>query len=851
MVDETESQFESQSNDDADSVESDGDETVSAEESSDDPSEVSLEPESESESVVASEADGVTSDESESLTSDESQSESLTSADSESLTSDESQSDSLTSDESQTDSLTNNELQSDSLTSSGSQTDSFTNSGSFRDSFNDYLNDSLGGSSDSGSFGDAVSIRMRSAARAQFNEMSGEFLRTERGVALINGIYRPIRDLGQGGKGKVILAEHVLLESPVALKLLHQSFSQDPRELERLRKEASICASLSHENLVRVRDFGTTDDGAAFIVMDYAEGQSLKQILNSRTTRDNSELLDILCQVTRGLAYLHANNITHRDVKPENILVGSDGAVRLIDFGIAKPEYQDGAVQALTQTGELLGSPYYMSPEQCKGGGKVDNRSDLYGLGCVIFEIVKGKPPLRGQTILKTLDMHINDAPSREGADANDIDGALLRIALKCLEKLPENRYQSASELQSAIEGLKSRYGAAAHERTLKIALTTAVICIVIAFGASGYFLGKASEQNIVALQAEPERAVTRSYYATNLATSLTALNAFGASNDVFEKSLSSPDLSDAVACNVAVQYCQSLMVSAQDRWQEEILEVYKRLEPRVDRLSTADKAMYKDVGIGAAPLLYNYAAEASFDKTNLAPALALANKGINLVKRYPKSKWTLAELRFTRGLILDMQDKPDEAIDDLEYCVNEFKKIYGNGGSSVVTQLRGGFQPTLLTQSYSVLHHAYLKKAEFAKADECIAEVQNRLYQVGIPLVPYRSCVGEVRSVLIDQMSNVAPAEKDGRRIRTGIRPLWHGRGTQNLSEVEGPHNPTGLPGAQSLGSPNGPRGQGNIAPAHRSADAVGTHSPSKTSDSQSPTGAHNTEAPAGLHFD
>lgn len=601
------------------------------------------------------------------------------------------------------------------------------------------------------SLGDAL-IRMRTA-----QHISGKVEGISETTDLINGTYKQIRLIGQGAKGRVILAEHILLETRVALKLLHPGFCREFRELERLRQEASICASCDHRNLVRVRDFGTTSDGSAFIVLDYAEGRSLREILDTRATRDNEKLLDVLSQVTLGIMYLHENNIMHRDIKPENILVGTDGVVKLIDFGIAKPEYQDGAVQALTQTGELLGSPYYMSPEQCQGGKQTDNRSDLYSLGCVIFEMVNGKPPLRGETILKTLDMHVNQAPSREGSDVKSVDGALLRIALKCLAKRPEDRYQTASEIHNQIEALKPRAQLTKTEQYIKIAMGALCVLVLISVAAVSFYFGKNSVDQV---QGVSVRDAIRALFATSQASSMTHICAYKGSTDVLEKVLESPDLNDAIACNVGVQYCQNIALHKGDTAKKDLLIAYQKLEPRLANLSKADKSAYKDIGIGAAPMLYLYGAQAMFKENDLETPLALVNKGINLVKRYPKSKWTLGELRLMRGLIFDMQGKYDDAIEDLEFSVFEFRKDYGDGGHSIVTS-KLDLTPT--TYASSVLCHALLAKGDTAKADEYFNDMQNRASQLRFNLTPFRNSYANIRQSLIVQLTGKSP-RKGGR---------------------------------------------------------------------------------------
>ncbi len=271
------------------------------------------------------------------------------------------------------------------------------------------------------------------------------------------GRYKVLSILGKGGMSTVYKAQHTYMDRVVALKLLHPHLVSDPTSVQRFKQEGKAAASLSHPNVITVFDFGINDEGIAYMVMDYLEGPSLGDLLDRGGPIPEAEAIDIFRQVCKGLSHAHKKGVIHRDLKPRNLVlaVEEDGSVllKIVDFGIAKIVPQDGAEsQHLTQTGEVFGSPIYMSPEQCSGL-PLDLRSDIYSLGCVMYEVLTGTPPLCGMNAVETMSMHVNDEPLSFKAVAPNINLSydMEQIVLRCLEKKTKKRYQTCAEVLEAL----------------------------------------------------------------------------------------------------------------------------------------------------------------------------------------------------------------------------------------------------------------------------------------------------------------------------------------------------------------------------------------------------------------
>lgn len=262
--------------------------------------------------------------------------------------------------------------------------------------------------------------------------------------------------LGLGGMSIVYKARHRLMERTVAIKMLHNTFKEDITSLERFKLEAQAASSLNHTNIITVYDFGVTPEGELFFVMDCLEGENLKELIERKGRVPYQRALPIFRQVCDGLDAAHKKGIVHRDLKSANVVLlkeDNNEIVKIVDFGIAKMLPGSGKEhQQLTQTGEVFGSPIYMSPEQCIGK-TLDARSDIYALGCLMYETLTGDPPLLGDNVLETMNKHVNDLPKpiyEAYPDVNcptDLD----ELILKCMAKNPDHRYQSAAEVRDIL----------------------------------------------------------------------------------------------------------------------------------------------------------------------------------------------------------------------------------------------------------------------------------------------------------------------------------------------------------------------------------------------------------------
>ncbi|HYY74306.1 MAG TPA: protein kinase, partial [Solirubrobacterales bacterium] len=215
--------------------------------------------------------------------------------------------------------------------------------------------------------------------------------------------YRLEARLGSGGMSTVYLARDETLERPVAVKVMHREISDQPDQLERFRREARAVAQLSHPNVVAVIDAGE-DGGYPYIVLECVEGETLKQRIERVGRLPVDEAAAYAIEIGRGLATAHARRLVHRDVKPQNVLIDSDGRAKVTDFGIARSLESDG----LTKTGRVLGTTDYVSPEQAMGQG-VDARSDIYSLGVLLYEMLTGEVPFRAETVVAVAMKHVNE----------------------------------------------------------------------------------------------------------------------------------------------------------------------------------------------------------------------------------------------------------------------------------------------------------------------------------------------------------------------------------------------------------------------------------------------------------
>lgn len=276
--------------------------------------------------------------------------------------------------------------------------------------------------------------------------------------------YEIIEQVGRGGMGTVFKARHKDLNEIVAVKVVNPELLLKGGDTtsKRFLAEAKAASRLKHPNLISLRDYGVTTDGAAYMVMDYAEGESLEQFLRRKGKLTVAEALPIALGICTGLIEAHENGLVHRDIKPANILLspvpGSEGAVycpRILDFGVARVT-SGTETQGLTGTGEIFGSPLYMAPEQGLSS-KVDARADLYALGCLLFEMLTGSPPYAGETAIQTVMLHLSaPLPDADRVAGQSLPHGLARVLNFCLQKSPDQRYQTVTDLKRDLERVLS-----------------------------------------------------------------------------------------------------------------------------------------------------------------------------------------------------------------------------------------------------------------------------------------------------------------------------------------------------------------------------------------------------------
>ncbi len=252
---------------------------------------------------------------------------------------------------------------------------------------------------------------------------------------MLSGRYRLEAKLGSGGMSTVYLALDEVLDRPVAIKLLHREISEEADQLERFRREARAAARLSHPNLVGVIDAGE-DDGRPYIVFEYIEGRTLKRRLQEEGRLPIDEAVAYAIEIGRGLTAAHARKLVHRDVKPQNVLIDPDGRAKVTDFGIARSLESKG----LTATGRVLGTTDYVSPEQAMGED-VDERSDVYSLGVVLYEMLTGDVPFRAETQVGVAMKHVNEPMPDVQTKRPEVSAAVASVVDRATTKDPRDRY--------------------------------------------------------------------------------------------------------------------------------------------------------------------------------------------------------------------------------------------------------------------------------------------------------------------------------------------------------------------------------------------------------------------------
>ncbi|GAA3812768.1 protein kinase [Streptomyces phyllanthi] len=282
-----------------------------------------------------------------------------------------------------------------------------------------------------------------------------------------DGRYRLTRRLGRGGMAEVFAAEDVRLGRTVAVKLLRSDLAEDPVSKARFTREAQSVAGLNHHAIVAVYDSGediVNGTPAPYIVMELVEGRTIRDLLINAEAPGPEQALIIVSGVLEALAYSHQHGIVHRDIKPANVIITNTGAVKVMDFGIARALH--GASTTMTQTGMVMGTPQYLSPEQALGKA-VDHRSDLYATGCLLYELLALRPPFVGETPLSVVYQHVQDIPVPPSEFSDGAPPELDGLVMRSLAKEPDDRFQTAEEMRGLVQyGLQMLYDQGSHTGT-------------------------------------------------------------------------------------------------------------------------------------------------------------------------------------------------------------------------------------------------------------------------------------------------------------------------------------------------------------------------------------------------
>ena len=263
---------------------------------------------------------------------------------------------------------------------------------------------------------------------------------------LLGDRYEVGRLLGSGGMAEVFEGRDRLLARRVAIKVLLAQYARDPAFLTRFKREAQAAASLSHPNIVAVYDTGV-EQGTNFIVMEYVEGRTLREVIRNEGPLMPERAAEIASDVCNALAAAHARGLIHRDIKPGNVMLTPDGTVKVMDFGIARATTSE----TITQTAAVVGTAQYISPEQAQGH-TVDFRSDLYSLGCCLYEMLTGVVPFTGATPVAIAYRHVRDDPTPPRQLNPDVSPELEAVVLKAMAKNPDERYQTAVEMRQDLD---------------------------------------------------------------------------------------------------------------------------------------------------------------------------------------------------------------------------------------------------------------------------------------------------------------------------------------------------------------------------------------------------------------
>jgi serine/threonine-protein kinase len=276
----------------------------------------------------------------------------------------------------------------------------------------------------------------------------------------LGGRYLVTRKIGQGGMGAVYEATHTLIGKRVAVKVLLEKYAQREAIVKRLKQEAQLASSVGNEHIIDITDFGTTEDGRTFVVMEFLDGESLAECLGRETQLPEQRILRIASQACSALAAAHAKGVVHRDIKPENLFLlkrKEQDFVKVVDFGISKSlraSGEDEETTRLTQTGMVLGTPLYMSPEQARGDDELDQRVDVYALGVIMYEAAAGRVPFIGNNYLSVISQVLNEEPKPLRELRPELSEEFDAVVMKAMSKDVKERYASANDMLADVTSL-------------------------------------------------------------------------------------------------------------------------------------------------------------------------------------------------------------------------------------------------------------------------------------------------------------------------------------------------------------------------------------------------------------
>jgi serine/threonine-protein kinase len=281
--------------------------------------------------------------------------------------------------------------------------------------------------------------------------------------------YRIEEIINEGGMGAVYRATHVLMDKTVAVKVLHPALAADDKIVARFSREARAASRISHPHALSVTDFGEDKGGVVFLVMEYLNGETLKEVIRKEGPMPLPRIVEIIRQVCGALEAAHAEGVVHRDLKSDNIMlidVGGGDWAKVLDFGIAKIKEKVGQDPALTAPNLIIGTPQYMSPEQCSQAAEIDSRSDIYSLGVILYELLIGHVPFTGESPTAIMMKHLQEPPPSVLEERKDLPASVGRVVARAMAKRPEDRFQTVSELSEEL-------AAAAADEPAAVAATT------------------------------------------------------------------------------------------------------------------------------------------------------------------------------------------------------------------------------------------------------------------------------------------------------------------------------------------------------------------------------------------